>query len=64
MNEIRKLPDQERLLLAAQGEAEAARAVDECLAARVSEGAFDELAADALKEFREQKTVPLHEVID
>ena len=64
MNEIRKLPDVELLALAAQVEEEAARAVDHQLAARVQEGDFDELAAQALRELREQKTVPLHEVLD
>jgi hypothetical protein len=64
LKEIRKLPDAELLELAAQVDAEAARAVDEQFAARVSEGAFDDLAAEALREQREQKTVPLHEVLD
>ena len=64
MNEIRKLPDVELLALAAQVEEEAARAVDHQLASRVQEGDFDELAAQALRELREQKTVPLHEVLD
>ena len=64
MNEIRKLPDAELLALATQVDAEAARAVDEQFAARVSEGAFDDLAAEALQELREHKTVPLHEVLD
>ena len=64
MMEIRKLPGAELLVLAAQVEAEAARAVDEQFAVRVQEGAFDALAAEALREFREHKTVPLHEVFD
>jgi len=64
MKEIRKLPDEELLVLAAQVDEEAARAVDERFAARVGEGAFDEMAAEALRELRENKTMPLHEVID
>ncbi len=64
MNEIRKLPDTELLALATQVDAEAARAVDEQFAAQVREGAFDDLAAEALRELHEQKTVPLHEVLD
>jgi hypothetical protein len=64
MNEIRKLPDAELLALATQVDAEAARAVDEQFAARVSEGTFDDLAVEALQEFREQKTLPLHEVLN
>ena len=34
------------------------------VAARVSEGAFDDLAAEAVKELREQKPVPFHELLD
>ena len=64
MKEIRKLPERELLALAAQVEAEAAQAVDEAFSAKVREGAFDDLAADALKELKEGKSVPLHEVID
>lgn len=55
MKEIRKLPDVELLALAAQVEEEAARAVDHQLAARVQEGDFDELAAQALREH----TIPI-----
>jgi hypothetical protein len=64
MKEIRKLPDEELLVLAAQVEEEAARAVDEHFAARVNEGDFDALAAQALQELRMNQTVPLHEVLD
>jgi methionine synthase II (cobalamin-independent) len=64
MKEIRKLPDDELLTLAAQVDAEAARAVDERFAAKVREGDFDGLAAEALRELREGKTVPLHEILD
>ena len=64
MKEIRKLPDDELLVLVAQVEAEAARAVDERFSAKVQEGAFDELAAAALREFKEGQTVSLHEVLD
>ena len=42
MNEIRKLPDDELLALAAQVEAEAARAVDTRFTAMVKEGDFDQ----------------------
>ena len=64
MGEIRKLPDDELLALAAQVEAEAARAVDTRFTAMVKEGDFDELAAEALKELKEGKSIPLHEVLD
>ena len=64
MIEIRKLPDDELLALAAQVEAEAARAVDTRFTAMVREGDFDELAAEALKELKEGKSIPLHEVLD
>ena len=58
------LPDADLLALAAQVEAEAARAVDERFASKVSEGTFDDLAADALKELKSGNTVSLHEVLD
>lgn len=64
MSEIRKLPDDELLALAAQVDEEAARAVDERFAAKVREGCFDEAAAAALRELKEGKTVALHEVLD
>jgi hypothetical protein len=64
MGEIRKLPDDELLALAAQVDAEAARAVDTKFTALVREGEFDELAAEALKELKEGKSIPLHEVLD
>lgn len=64
MGEIRKLPDDELLALAAQVDAEAARAVDTRFTAMVKEGEFDELAAEALKELKEGKSIPLHEVLD
>ena len=62
MTEIRKLPDDELLALAAQ--VEAARAVDTRFTAMVTDGNFDELAAEALKELKEGKSIPLHEVLD
>lgn len=64
MREIRKLPDDDLLALAAQVEAEAAHAVDERFASKVREGTFDDLAADALKELKSGKTLSLHEVLD
>jgi hypothetical protein len=64
MSEIRKLPDDELLALAAQVDAEAARAVDTRFTAMVKEGDFDELAAEGLKELKEGKTISLHEVLD
>jgi hypothetical protein len=45
-------------------DAEAARAVDTRFASMVKEGAFDQCATDALKELKEGKTIPLHEVLD
>ena len=64
MSEIRKLPDDDLLALAAQVDAEAARAVDERFASMVRDGGFDNLAAEALREHKEGKTIPLHEVLD
>jgi hypothetical protein len=64
MSEIRKLPDADLLALAAQVDAEAARAVDERFACMVRDGGFDELAAEALKDHIEGKTIPLHEFLD
>jgi hypothetical protein len=64
MGEIRKLPDDELLALAAQVDAEAAPAVNTRFTAMVKEGDFDELAAEALKELKEGKSIPLHEVLD
>jgi hypothetical protein len=64
MMEIRKLPDDDLLLLAAQVEAEAARAVDERFSAKVREGAFDDLATEALSELNEGRTLSLNEVLD
>jgi hypothetical protein len=64
MREVRKLPDDQLLALAAQVDEEAARAVDHRFESMVREGGFAELAAEALREHHEGKTVPLHEVID
>jgi hypothetical protein len=64
MQEVRKLPDDELLALAAQVDEEAARAVDHRFESLVREGRFEDLAAAALHEEKEGKTVSLHEVID
>lgn len=64
MREIRKLPDEQLLALAAQVDEEAARAVDHRFESVVREGGFADLAAEALREEKEGKTIPLHEVID
>ncbi len=64
MREVRKLPDDQLLSLAAQIDQEAARAVDQRFESMVREGDFSELAAEALREEKEGKTVPLHEVLD
>jgi len=64
MREIRKLPDEELLALAAQIDEEAAKAVDHRFEALVREGHFTDLAAEALREDKEGKTISLHEVID
>lgn len=64
MKEIRKLPDDDLLALAAQVDAEAARAVDERFASKVRDGTFDDLASEALRELKQGKTVSLHEVLD
>ena len=64
MREVRKLPDDELLALAAQVDEEAARAVDHRFESLVREGRFEDLAAEALREEKEGKTIPLHEVLD
>ncbi len=64
MKEIRMLPDDDLLALAAQVDEEAARAVDHRFESLVRDGHFDDLAADALKELKSGKTVSLHEVLD
>ena len=40
------------------------RQMGQQVADRVSEGASDDLAAEAVRELREQKTVPFHELLD
>jgi len=64
MHEIRKLPDDQLLALAAQVDEEAARAVDHRFESMVREGHFADLATEALREEKERKTIPLNEVID
>lgn len=64
MREVRKLPDGELLALAAQVDEEAARAVDHRFESLVREGHFADLAAEALREENENKTVSLDEVLD
>jgi hypothetical protein len=64
MREVRKLPDDQLLALAAQVDEEAARAVDHRFESMVREGGFADLAAEALREDKEGNTVPLHEVLD
>jgi hypothetical protein len=64
MKEIRMLPDDDLLALAAQVDEEAARAVDHRFESLVRDGNFADLAADALKELKSGKTFSLHEVLD
>jgi hypothetical protein len=64
MREVRKLPDDELLALAAQIDEEAARAVDHRFESLVRDGHFADLAAEALSEEKQGKTSPLHEVLD
>lgn len=64
MREVRKLPDDELLALAAQVDEETARAVDHRFEGLVREGRFEDLAAEALREEKEGKTIPLDEVLD
>lgn len=64
MREVRKLPDDELLALAAQVDEEAARAVDHRFESLVREKHFADLAAEALIEDKKGKTIPLHEVLD
>ena len=64
IQEVRKLPDDQLLALAAQVDEESARAVDCRFENIVREGGFADLAAEALREEKAGKTVPLHEVLD
>ena len=64
MREVRKLGDADLLDLAAQVDAEAARAVDHRFECLVRDGQFADLAAAALREEKEGKTKPLHEILD
>lgn len=64
MREVRKLPDDELLALAAQVDEEAARAVDHRFESFVREGRFEDLAAEALREEKEGRTVSLDEVLN
>ncbi len=64
MREVRKLPDDELLALAAQVDEDAARAVDHRFECLVREQHFADLAAEALNEDKKGKTIPLHEVLD
>ena len=64
MQEVRKLPDDELLALAAQVDAEAARTVDHRFECLVRDGHFADLAAAALREEKEGRTKPLHEILD
>jgi hypothetical protein len=64
MREVRKLPDDELLALAVQVDEEAARAVDHRFESLVRDGHFADLAAEALREEKDGKTISLHEVLD
>jgi ferritin-like protein len=64
MREVRKLPDDELLALAAQVDEEAAKAVDHRFECLVRDGRFEDLASEALREEKEAKTIPLHEVLN
>lgn len=64
MREVRKLPDDELLALAAQIDQEAARAVDHRFECLVRDGHFDDLAEDALRESKEGMTIPIYEILD
>ena len=64
MREVRKLPDDELLALAAQVDEETARAVDHRFECLVREGRFEDLASKALREEKEGKTISLDEVLN
>lgn len=64
MNEIRKLGDADLLDLAAQIDAEAARAVDHRFECLVRDGHFADAAAAALREKKEGRTRSLDEILD
>lgn len=56
MREVRKLPDDELLALAAQVDEEAARAVDHRFENLVRDGYFADLAAEALREENSERS--------
>jgi hypothetical protein len=63
MRVVRKLPDDELLALAAQVDEEAARAVDHRFESLVREGRFEDLAAEALREEKEGKSVGFNALV-
>jgi len=64
MREVRKLGDADLLDLAAQVDAEAARAVDQRFECLVRDGHFAAAAAAALREKKEGTTRSLDEILD
>lgn len=64
MREVRKLPPDQLLALAKQVDEESARAVDYCFESIVREGGFADLAAEALSEEKEGKTIPLNDLLN
>jgi hypothetical protein len=63
MNLAKQLPEKEVLDLARLLDAWTAAMVDQKLEAAVQSGAFDQMAADALQELEDGKTIPLDEVL-
>ena len=64
MREVRKLPNEQLLALAAQIDDEAARVVDQRFESLVREGHFADLAAEAQREDTLGTTIPLHQFLD
>lgn len=64
MDLVKKMPEREVLDLARMVDAWSADLVDQRLESAVQAGAFDELAAEAVREMDAGKTVPLDEVLD
>ena len=64
MQEVRKLPREQLLALAAQIDEAAASVVDQYFESMVRDGCFADLAGAALREEKNGTTIPLHELLD
>jgi len=64
MDLVKRLPEREAMDLGRMLDDWLAGIVDRKFEVAVSAGAFDAMAAEALREAEEGKTIPLHEVLD